>query len=152
MHHIREILPLERWCRHNRQNQPDNGGYFGILREAELVGETFIWRETGSGTREGRTGLFEKQGIQQKNTLEISSCEGVKRAVAAGLGLSMVSRLAIELELAAGILAIIRGESLSSSRVIHIIHRKDRRPSIAALAFQAYLHKVQHLESSPDGR
>lgn len=117
----------------------------GVIPD-DLGGETFIWRETGSGTREGMVSLLEHIGIQPENALELGSCEGIKNAVTAGLGLSMVSSLSIDMELSAGVLAIIHGEGLSLSRSLSIITCKDRRPSAAALAFLAFLHKYSFMD------
>ena len=113
----------------------------GAVTPADLAGETFIWRETGSGTREGMATLLKNIDIQLENALELRGCEGVKHAVAAGLGLSVVSRMAIEMEMSAGVLGVIRGEGLSLPRSLQIITRKDRRPSAAGLAFLAYSRK-----------
>jgi len=115
-------------------------GKDGILPK-DLAGETFIWREAGSGTRAGMAALLEKIGIQPDKSLELCGCEGVKRAVAAGLGLSVVSRWTIEMELSLGILAIISGDELCLERSLYVISRKDRRSSAAGLAFLAYLRK-----------
>ena len=120
-------------------NHPKLEKEFATLND--LAGEFFIWGETGSGTREGMSALLGKVGIQPENSLELCGCEGVKRSVAAGLGLSAVSRLAIEMEISMGVLAILEGDGLSLPRSLHIITRKDRRPSAAGLAFLAYLRK-----------
>jgi len=108
---------------------------------SDLARETFIWREAGSGAREGMAKFLEGAGIRPRASLEFSSCEGVKRAVSAGLGLSVVSRRAIQMELSLGILVVVRGEGLSLLRNLFIITRKDRRPSSSALAFLANIRK-----------
>jgi DNA-binding transcriptional LysR family regulator len=114
----------------------------------DLAGETFIWREAGSGTREGMNQLLEEAGIHPIDSLELCGCEGVKRAVAAGLGLSVVSSLTIEIELSQGMLTILRGDGLSLKRSLHIINRKDRRFPVAASAFLAYVRKYAPLTST----
>lgn len=113
----------------------------GAIAPQELAGETLIWREAGSGTRGEMVTLLGELGLRPESGLEISGCKGVKKAVAAGLGLSVVSRRAVEMELAAGALAIIQGEAFHLSRRLHIVTRKDRRPSVAGLAFLADLRK-----------
>jgi DNA-binding transcriptional LysR family regulator len=112
-----------------------------IIQPADLVKESFIWREVGSGTREGMETFLARLGVIPQTSLEFCSCEGVKRAVAAGLGLSVVSRLAIDLELSAGALAIIGGDELTHQRSLSIITRKGRRQSAATLAFLAHIRK-----------
>ena len=114
----------------------------GRVSPADLEGETFIWREEGSGTREGMKRLLEEAHIYPSNSLELCGCEGVKRAVAAGLGLSVVSRHAVEMELSFGVLAVLSGEKLSLERSLYIVTRKDQHPSVTALAFLASLRKT----------
>ena len=66
-----------------------------VVVPADLAGETFIWREAGSGTRAGMVILLEGAGIRPGDSLELGSCEGIKNIVAAGLGLSAVSSLSV---------------------------------------------------------
>ena len=110
----------------------------------DLEAETFIWREKGSGTREAMAHLLTTLGITPRGFLELYSCEGVKRGVAAGLGISLVSRRSIEQELTQKILAILEGSGLSAERVINIVAHKDVRPSAATLAFIAHIRKTGH--------
>jgi len=112
------------------------------VEPAQLHGETFIVRETGSATRQVTEEALDRLGIVPRRTLEMNSCEAVKRAVAAGLGVSFISRYAISLELAQGMLVAIEGPALRFPRLLHVISHKDTRPSAAALAFSAYLHKT----------
>ena len=123
----------------------------------DLAEETFIWREEGSGTREAMEAMLGRLGIQParpsasrrgelvepsgRRSLELRGCEGVKRAVAAGLGISFVSKHAVELELAQGLLAVLEGPDMRARRELSIVSHKDVRPSAAALAFLANLRK-----------
>jgi len=111
------------------------------LQPRDLAGETFIWREEGSGMREAMAGLLRALGIVPTRGLELRGCEGVKRAVAAGLGISVVSRHAIELELASNVLAVLQGPGLQTTRALSIVTHKGRHLSAAALAFLAHLRK-----------
>ena len=56
-----------------------------------LEAETFISRETGSGTRMAAERFFEEAGTRLKTVMEMSSNEAIKQAVQAGLGLGVVS-------------------------------------------------------------
>jgi len=70
---------------------------------ADVVEFPFISREEGSGTREIILGFLEKAGLDKNNlniTMELGSPESIKRAVEAGMGLSVMSRAAIEKEIA----------------------------------------------------
>lgn len=121
-----------------------------LLKPLDLAEETFIWREEGSGTRETMEAMLSQLGIQPARSLELRGCEGVKRAVMAGLGISFVSKRAVELELAQGLLVVLEGSdtsatlstSLRASRELSIVSHKDVRSSTAALAFLAHLRKM----------
>jgi DNA-binding transcriptional LysR family regulator len=111
------------------------------LSARELVAETFIIREVGSGTRRAMEAILASLGLSPQHILEMPSCEAVKRAVAAGLGLSFVSRYAINLELNEKVLTLLRGPGLSLSRQWYVISRKEARLSPATLAFLAFARK-----------
>ncbi|MCZ7572004.1 MAG: LysR family transcriptional regulator [Ardenticatenaceae bacterium] len=107
----------------------------------DLARETLVLREEGSGTRQITEEALVRWGVQPRQTLVINGCEGVKQVVAAGLGVSFVSRRALALELAQGILRVLTGEGLALPRPIAVVAHKDLRPSAAALAFLAHLRK-----------
>jgi DNA-binding transcriptional LysR family regulator len=117
---------------------------------AALAQETWIMREAGSGTREVALAGLAEQGITPARTMELSGCEGVKRAVAAGLGVGFVSRQSIGLEVEHGLVSIVDHPSLRFRRLLVLITRKDARPSPAVLAFMARVFKRG--PASPRGR
>ncbi len=108
---------------------------------AALARDTWIMREAGSGTREVALAGLAAQGITPAQTMELIGCEAVKRAVAAGLGVGLVSRHAITLEVKHGLLSIVDHPSLRFRRPLYLITRKDARPSPAELAFTAQVFK-----------
>ena len=70
---------------------------------SDVIEFPFISREEGSGTREIILGFLEKAGLDKNNlniTMELGSPESIKRAVEARMGLSVMSRAAIEKEIA----------------------------------------------------
>jgi DNA-binding transcriptional LysR family regulator len=90
--------------------------------------------------------ILSSLGFSPQRMLEMPSCEAVKRAVAAGLGLSFVSYSAIDLELNQGLLAVLSGSGLSLSGQLYVISHKDVRLSPAALAFLAFVRKQKAFE------
>ena len=68
----------------------------GPIATASLVDELMVLREPGSGTRQLVLDTLGARGIVPQRTLHADSVEAIKRIVAAGLGLSIVSRAAIE--------------------------------------------------------
>src|SRR6266540_2133951 len=67
--------------------------------------------------------------------LELGLQESVKSAVAAGYGVTFISRTAIEGELAAGTLAAARVEGLDPARQIYVVRAAGKMPTRAAQAF-----------------
>ena len=61
------------------------------IRLADLKGEPLVLRETGSRTRAAFESAMARAGVVMGETLEIGSREGVREAVAAGLGIGIVS-------------------------------------------------------------
>ncbi len=107
----------------------------------DLEQEALIWREEGSGTRQSMARFLSSVGMKPGNSFVLQSCEGVKRGVAAGLGISMVSRRAIEQEVRLKTVTILEGAGLQESSHLFVISRKDLRPSTATLAFLAHVRK-----------
>jgi DNA-binding transcriptional LysR family regulator len=65
---------------------------------ADLGGEPFVLREAGSSTRAVLERAFRERGLQPRVVMELGSTEAIKKPVAAGLGVSFVSRYAVERE------------------------------------------------------
>lgn len=65
------------------------------IRPAALASEPYIAREEGSSTREVAEGCFAELGVTLRPAMELGSTEAVREAVAAGLGVSVVSRHAV---------------------------------------------------------
>lgn len=65
------------------------------ISPATLAGEPFIAREEGSSTRAVAEAFFARGGVTLRPVMELGSTEAVREAVAAGLGVSVVSRHAV---------------------------------------------------------
>lgn len=76
----------------------------GPRRAGELERYTWLLREPGSGTRALNEQFLAEQGLHPR-TLTLGSNGAIKQAVRAGLGVSLLSRAAVEGELASGRLA-----------------------------------------------
>ncbi len=102
---------------------------------ADLSGVPFILRERGSENREVVDDALHRAGVHITPALELEGAEMVKRAVAANLGVSILSRFTVELEVAAGRLQIVPVQGLQIERVISVVYHKDRRLPYIAQAF-----------------
>ena len=96
-------------------------------------------REEGSGTRAVVELALRKRGLSVKPVLSLAGTEAVKHAVIAGIGLAMVSRLAIGCELQSGSLAVIPVADLKIRRPLHLQTLHGRTPGPAATRFLAIL-------------
>lgn len=105
------------------------------LSSAELCNYPVIFREIGSGTRDVAEAALRAKGLDLKPMMSLGGTEAVKNAVASGLGLAFVSRLAIELELATKHLLVLKVPGLEIRRDLHLITLKGKRLSTAAQAF-----------------
>ncbi len=99
---------------------------------ATLAEERFLLREVGSGTREATDRLFARAGLRLEPAMELGSTGAIKQAVAAGLGISVVSRWAIDLELQVGRLTVLDVVGLPIERRWSIVNLKTRRLTAAA--------------------
>ena len=107
----------------------------------QLCQQPFVVRETGSETKSFVEQALAAKGLTISPVMSLGTTEAIKRAVAAGIGVSIVSKLAIELELKARRLSIIPVSSLSISRPIYRVQRKRSELSPAALRFLDLLKK-----------
>jgi len=101
-----------------------------------LQQETFIMREHGSGTRIAMERFFEQSGYSISSVMEMSSNEAINQAVEAGLGLGIVSRHTLELELALGRLEVLDVESFPIMRHWYLVHRQGKRFTSLMAAFK----------------
>ena len=108
---------------------------------AELVEEVFILREQGSGTREIMEEELARVRVSLKKAMELGSTEAIKQAVAANLGVSIVSKFAISLEMQKGRLAVAKLPDLNLRRQLFIIYHRGRTLSPAAEEFCALLRR-----------
>ena len=71
-----------------------------MLKLRDLVKDTWLLRERGSGTRMMMERLFAEQGIAPHESMTIGNAESIKQMIMAGLGISMLSEQSVELEVA----------------------------------------------------
>lgn len=101
----------------------------------DICREPFILREEGSGTRAVVEQALRRKGLKIKPLLTLASPEAIKNVVAGGMGIAIVSRLIISLELQAGVLEIIPLKDLTIHRPLHFQRIRGRSQSPAAEKF-----------------
>jgi DNA-binding transcriptional LysR family regulator len=109
------------------------------ITAGDFCRQPFIARQvdSASGSLVERTLL--SRGLQVNTVLTVASTEAIKQAVIAGLGVAMVSRLAIQTEIAAGLLAELKIKGLAIRYPIHHLWRRGRSQSKLAAEFLGML-------------
>ncbi|WP_448190961.1 LysR family transcriptional regulator [Azospirillum sp. sgz301742] len=97
----------------------------GALRLADLAGSDFIAREEGAGTRALMAGFFQESGFAPRVVMTSSSNETIKQAVMAGIGVALISRHTVGLELGLGLLRELTVEGLPLMRSWYVAHRRS---------------------------
>jgi DNA-binding transcriptional LysR family regulator len=104
----------------------------------ELRSEQVILMQEGAGVRQVIEEELRRAGVRLRDLdvrLELGLQESVKSAVAAGFGVTFISRSAVEPELAAGTVAAARVKGLDPAREISLVRPAGRSPKRAADAF-----------------
>jgi len=97
---------------------------YAVLPLTSVVGEPFIVREAGSGTRQLMEDFFRSAGLTPRISMTTSSNETIKQAVMAGMGLAILSRHTVALELRLGLLKELPVEGLPLIRNWFVVHRQ----------------------------
>ncbi len=101
-----------------------------------LLDEPFILREPGSGTRAAVIKAFEAKGLKPPIArMELSSNEAIKQAVAAGLGISVLSLHSLALEGTSGPIAVLDVQDFPIQRHWYVVYPKGRKLSVVGQAF-----------------
>lgn len=115
---------------------------------ADVRKEPLILRERGSGSREALERALGEIGAdlaEFRIAGQMGSTQAIKQAVRAGVGLSLISKRAVEDECRARLLVCLRVKDLRVSRSFYLVTHRDRTRSPLAEAF------VQFVESqSPE--
>lgn len=121
---------------------PNIGRYQAIDRESEDISwicrETMLMREEGSGTRKEAERQLAELGItpERLNILaSIGNQETIKKSVIQGLGISILSNLAVREEEHAGKLLTFSIPSERSGRDINVVYNKNYQLSKSAKRF-----------------
>src|SRR5208283_2218118 len=109
------------------------------LARADLAGEAFLFRESGSGTRSLFDAFIGDTSIRPVQLgMELGSNETIKQAVMAGLGIALISAHTIAAEVESGRLVCLNVDGLPIVRQWYVINRTDRALSPAARAFRDF--------------
>lgn len=127
-----------------------NNEHYREFRENEediswVKNEPVILREEGSGTRKEAEKQLKKRGIEigkLKLVASIENQETIKKSVRNGMGISIISKLAVEDEVAAGNILCFPLTDTESCRAINVVYNKNRQLSLACERFVKTVKEV----------
>jgi DNA-binding transcriptional LysR family regulator len=108
----------------------------------ELRNEPLLIRERGSGTRAALEAALSDAGLDLgafRIVGEMGSTKAIKQAVKAGVGVSVVSKRAVEEECKHGLCWCLRVKDLKVLRSFHLVTHRERSRSPLAEAFRVFL-------------
>jgi DNA-binding transcriptional LysR family regulator len=123
---------------------PPGHAWFGrrLASLEDLLPEPLIVREPGSGSRQALERALEEAGTglaAMRVIAEMGSTSAIKQAVKAGVGLSIVSRRAVEDECRHGLLWCVKLKDLRVTRYFYVVTHGSRTRSPLCQAFLDFL-------------
>ena len=121
---------------------------------AELAQEVFIQRERGSGSRLAVEKTLAEHGLEPtaiQVVAEMSTTEAIKQGIKAGLGVSIISRLALEDEVRAGSICMVEIDGVRIQRHFSIVRHAGRTLSPLARTFERFLQGLMPLSVMSNG-
>lgn len=109
----------------------------------ELAGVDIITREQGSHIRNVLTHLLQEKGVSPRVKWSCTNVHTIKQAVMAGQGISLLSSLVIEKEVAEGKLCILDVKDLDGRRLIKLAVHRSKHMDDAMKEFIAYAGRYQ---------
>ena len=112
------------------------------IQLGDLKEKPLIMREEGSGTRTVVENTLKKAGVGPSDLnviAEIESTETIKKLVIKGLGLSFISKKAVEDELLSGQMKVLQVDELSIERKFYFVYHTKRVLSPLSETFKDYI-------------
>lgn len=113
---------------------------------ARFAQEPFLMREPGSGARGFARDFFASHGCELRVRMELSNNEAIKQAIIAGLGVSIMSRYTLGLDVPHEQLAVLDVEGFPIDRSWVFVHPSGKQLSLVAQSFMKFtLHEAKSL-------
>jgi len=116
----------------------------------DVIGESWILRESGSGTRQVFDAAMRHQLSNLKVLLELEHTEAIKRAVESGLGIGCISRLALKDAFRRGSLVPLEIPGLDLKRQFNFVLHKQKFLTSGISAFLKLCREVTENASRSD--
>jgi DNA-binding transcriptional LysR family regulator len=105
----------------------------------KLATDRFILREPGSGTRMATEQLFDAHSFRPGLRMELGSNEAIRQAVAAGLGVAVLSRHALDIGQAKEEVVALDVQGFPLHSQWHVVSPRGKRLSPIASVFRGHL-------------
>jgi LysR family transcriptional regulator, transcriptional activator of the cysJI operon len=112
------------------------------VKPGQLESESWLLREEGSDTRRQVSAWWHRHRLSPARTMTFDGPEAVRRAVTAGLGIAMASRLTVEEDLAANRLAIVPVKASLPSREFFVVDHPQKHHGAACRAMLQLLERT----------
>ena len=119
------------------------------LRPEQLAAETWLLREEGSDTRRQLATWWHRHRLAPARTMTFDGPDAVKRAVMAGLGIAMASRLTVEEDLAGRRLATVSLKATLPRRNVSVVDHPQKHHGAACRAMLQLLDRSFPARTAP---
>jgi DNA-binding transcriptional LysR family regulator len=119
------------------------------LKPTQLEAETWVLREEGSDTRRQAATWWHRHRLAPTRTMTFDNPDAVKRAVMAGLGVAMVSRLTVAEDLASRRLGVVPVRSSLPTREFLLVDHPQKHHGAACRAMLQLLERSFPLRAVP---
>ena len=96
------------------------------VEPVELEKENFILREVGSGTRKTFENVMSENALPWTSAWTCNNADTIKMAVAEGLGVSVISKRAVQREIESGMLHSVDINGLTFKRQFKLVYHKNK--------------------------
>ena len=117
-----------------------------------LATEPFIQRERGSGSRLVMEQTLKQHGFEPTllhTVAEMGSTEAIKQGIKAGIGVSILPRIALIDALGAGSMGIVALAGVTLQRNFYIIRHRGHTLSPLCQTFERFLHRIDPVSLLP---
>lgn len=112
-----------------------------------LEDQTWLIREQGSGTRAVMLGWIEKKSIPLKSSMEIGNNESIKQMIMANMGISLISKQSIALELSNHLIKLINLKGLPLKHEWYMVRHANKQNSVLVERFYEFVQQHSDIQN-----
>ncbi|WP_371373037.1 LysR family transcriptional regulator [Sporomusa aerivorans] len=111
------------------------------VKVKDLQGQAFVFTDSGSNYRMTLEEIMSKAGVQPRTVLEIGQLEILKQFVIGDLGIAILPLIAVQTEIAAGLLSSLPWQGRDLTTNTFLVYHKEKWHSHAIRAFIKLVHE-----------